>query len=62
MGAKYTRYADDLTFSLIEDDPIKARKIVNGARRLLAEQGFELNEKPNKLKILRGRKPSRSAV
>ena len=54
MGAKYTRYADDLTFSLIEDDPIKARKIVSGVRSLLDEQGFELNEKPNKLKILRG--------
>ena len=54
MGAKYTRYADDLTFSLVEDDPIKARKIVNGVRNMLAEQGFELNEKPNKLKVLRG--------
>ena len=54
MGAKYTRYADDLTFSLTEDDPIKARKIVSGVRSILAEQGFELNEKPNKLKILRG--------
>lgn len=54
MGAKYTRYADDLTFSLIEDEPIKARKIVSGVRSILAEQGFELNEKPNKLKILRG--------
>ena len=54
MGAKYTRYADDLTFSLTENDPIKARKIVNGVRSMLAEQGFELNEKPNKLKILRG--------
>jgi hypothetical protein len=53
-GAKYTRYADDLTFSLVEDDPIKARKIVNGVRSMLADQGFELNEKPNKLKILRG--------
>ena len=54
MGAKYTRYADDLTFSLSEDDPIKAKKIVSGVRSLLAEHGFELNEKPNKLKILRG--------
>ena len=54
MGAKYTRYADDLTFSLTEDDPIKARKIVGGVRDILAEQGFELNEKPNKLNILRG--------
>lgn len=54
MGAKYTRYADDLTFSLSEDDPIKARKIVSGVRSMLAEHGFELNEKPNKLKILRG--------
>lgn len=54
MGAKYTRYADDLTFSLAVDDPIKARKIVSGVRSILAEQGFELNEKANKLNILRG--------
>ena len=54
MGAKYTRYADDLTFSLTMDDPIEVRKIVSGVRSMLAEHGFELNEKPNKLKILRG--------
>lgn len=54
MGAKYTRYADDLTFSLNEDDPVVARKIVSGVRSILAAKGFELNEQPNKLKILRG--------
>ena len=54
MGAKYTRYADDLTFSLTVDDPIKARKIVSGVRSILTEQGFELSEKANKLNILRG--------
>ncbi|MDA8655983.1 reverse transcriptase family protein [Luminiphilus sp.] len=54
MGAKYTRYADDLTFSLTEDDPFAARKIVGAVRSMLADHGFELNEKPNKLKILRG--------
>ena len=53
VGAKYTRYADDLTFSLAEDDPAVARKIVGAVRSMLAEQGFELNEKSNKLKILR---------
>ena len=54
MSAKYTRYADDLTFSLEEDDPAAARKIIGAVRSMLAEQGFELNEKPNKLNILRG--------
>ena len=54
MSAKYTRYADDLTFSLEEDDPAAARKIVGAVRSMLAEQGFELNDKPNKLNILRG--------
>ena len=54
MSAKYTRYADDLTFSLEEDDPAAARKIVGAVRSMLTEQGFELNEKPNKLNILRG--------
>jgi hypothetical protein len=54
LGAKYTRYADDLTFSLAVDDPIKARKIVGAVRGMLSEQGFELNEKPSKLNILRG--------
>lgn len=54
LGAKYTRYADDLTFSFAVDDPIKARKIVGAVRGMLTEQGFELNEKPSKLNILRG--------
>lgn len=54
MGARYSRYADDLTFSLTEDASVKARKIISGVRSMLAEHGFELNEKPNKLKILRG--------
>ena len=54
MSASYTRYADDLTFSLEEDDPAAARKIVGAVRSMLAEQGFELNEKPKKLNILRG--------
>lgn len=53
IDAKYTRYADDLTFSLETDDSKKARKIVAAVRNMLAERGFELNEKPNKLKILR---------
>lgn len=54
MNAKYTRYADDLTFSLPTDDSVKARKIVAEVRSLLIERGFQLNEQPNKLKILRG--------
>ena len=54
MGAKYTRYADDLTFSIVEADPTAARKIVAAVRAMLAEYGFELNDKANKLKILRG--------
>ena len=54
MSATYTRYADDLTFSLEEDDPAAVRKIVGAVRSMLAEQGFELNEKSNKLNILRG--------
>ena len=53
ISAKYTRYADDLTFSLLEDDPAAARKIVGAVRGMLAKQGFDLNEKSNKLKILR---------
>lgn len=54
VGAKYTRYADDLTFSLFEDDPATARKIVETIRSMLVERGFELNQRPNKLKVLRG--------
>ena len=54
MSATYTRYADDLTFSLEEDDPAAARKIVGAVRSMLAEHGFELNEKASKLNILRG--------
>lgn len=54
MSATYTRYADDLTFSLEEDDPAAARKIVGAVRSMVAEHGFELNEKASKLNILRG--------
>ena len=54
MGAKYSRYADDLTFSLVEADSTAARKIVAAVRAMLAKHGFELNDKANKLKILRG--------
>jgi len=58
-GVIYTRYADDLTFSLKEDDPDAVRKIVGGVRSMLDEQGFELNEKAHKLNILRAHQAQR---
>lgn len=54
-GWGYTRYADDITFSANRpwskraDGPID--HIVNVVRRIIAEEGFEVNE--NKVKIMR---------
>jgi hypothetical protein len=47
IGAKYTRYADDLTFSGGED----CIKLIPFAKKLLKEKGYKLNER--KINIFR---------
>lgn len=51
-GGVYTRYADDITFSLPYDNPSHVRGIVQHVRRILRAYGYELHQK-KKLKILR---------
>lgn len=48
-GYSYTRYADDMTLS--GDDPARAKPLINFVRKIVAEEGFQLNE--SKTRILR---------
>ncbi|MEW5991464.1 MAG: reverse transcriptase family protein [Chloroflexota bacterium] len=50
-GATYTRYADDLTFSWPTDDPRAVRRIIGGVRRVVARDGYELNDR--KVRVMR---------
>jgi RNA-directed DNA polymerase len=51
LGFKYTRYADDLTFSTDEKDA-DVKKLMIQVRYIVGKQGFKVNE--NKTRILRG--------
>jgi RNA-directed DNA polymerase len=51
LGFKYTRYADDLTFSTDEKDA-DVKKLMVQVRYIVGKQGFKVNE--NKTRILRG--------
>ena len=55
QGWRYTRYADDLTFSLPMGgrSPAKARigTLIGGARRIAEDEGFAVN--PDKTRVLR---------
>lgn len=52
-GAKYTRYADDLTFSYESEEKGTVRRTIDGVRQIVIRHGFELNEKKGKRKVLR---------
>ena len=41
LGARYTRYADDLTLSLAEDDRDKVQYLIRFARRVAAAEPDE---------------------
>jgi hypothetical protein len=51
-GADYTRYADDMTFSLATDEHEPLAQLVRAARKILGEEGYELNAR-KKLQIRR---------
>ncbi|MHC5023594.1 MAG: reverse transcriptase family protein [Planctomycetota bacterium] len=51
LGATYTRYADDLTFSFPRDDAAAARSVVKMAQRIVGDEGYRLHSR--KLSILR---------
>jgi len=53
LGARYTRYSDDITLSLPADDPEKVRILIKMTQRLLRKNGYELNTKKQKLRVLR---------
>ena len=52
LGADYTRYVDDLTFSFAEDDPAAVRYLVRRTKSILAEYGYWINHH-KKLRISR---------
>jgi RNA-directed DNA polymerase len=52
-GCKYTRYADDITISLKEDKPELIRLLIAVVENELANNGFKLNKKRQKLHVLR---------
>jgi len=43
LGATYTRYADDLTFSLAEDDHAAIADLLGGTKRIVAQEGYRLH-------------------
>ena len=51
---KYSRYADDLFFS--SNDKIKLKAIYNMIRKIIEDEGFQLNTKKTKLMTPKGRK------
>lgn len=52
-GAKYTRYADDLTFSYDSEEKGRVRRTIDNVRQIVIKHGFELNDKKAKRKVLR---------
>ena len=53
FNACYTRYADDLTFSLKEDNPKTVRTIIKLCQLAVEQEGFRINFKKGKMKVLR---------
>ena len=52
-GAVYTRYADDITYSLNSDDSKKIGVLIKVTQSELAKLGFKLNFKKGKIRVLR---------
>jgi len=43
LGATYTRYADDMTFSFSSDDPRAIHKLIRVVKLILEEQGYAIH-------------------
>jgi RNA-directed DNA polymerase len=52
LGAAYTRYADDLTFSFARDDREAVHAIIGSTKRIVDEEGYTLHQR-KKLHIRR---------
>jgi RNA-directed DNA polymerase len=52
LGARYTRYADDITLSFAEDERRRIRRLIHFVRRAAAEEGYRLHGR-KKLRIRR---------
>ena len=52
VAADYTRYADDLTFSFVEDKPLDARQMIRITKLVLEDFGYQLHTR-KKLHIRR---------
>ena len=52
-GAKYSRYADDITFSYVGENKNTVRKTIQSVERLAQANGFQLNRKRTKQRVLR---------
>jgi len=44
-GARYSRYADDLTFSFAEDDPAGVRTFIAMARLIVQDEGYRVHRR-----------------
>ncbi|WP_144391540.1 reverse transcriptase family protein [Pleionea sediminis] len=51
LGFEYTRYADDLTFSIKDNDSDKVRKLLWRVKAIIKDEGFNLH--PEKTRIMR---------
>ncbi|MBI1372408.1 MAG: hypothetical protein GC159_06565 [Phycisphaera sp.] len=50
--AAYTRYADDITFSFADGDPLVVRRVIRATKSILAEHGYRIHHR-RKLHIRR---------
>lgn len=59
LEARYTRYSDDITVSMAFDNPKTVRSLIKLTQNLLKNNGFELNLRKRKLRVLRGHQAQR---